>query len=104
MPQMDETKEQNCNAYIERGWCFFEFSVSCSSNRIANADNPQVKQLLETTGMPLGVTAFFRQFGSKKFTQNGDFRTVRRLFCNVTIRRALLESLALVSSVALVMV
>merc|ERR1712196_138476 len=74
------------------GWCFFEMSVSCSSNRIANADNRDVALLLENTGMPLGFFSFLWAFWNKKFTGQGDWRKVLRLFFNVIIWRLLAEA------------
>jgi len=86
LPHVPHSAE-NPTKYIQRGWCFFEFSISAQYGRIVNFDACLVQQLLESVRAPLTFRPFLRQFEEKHFTARGDSNSVRVLYKKMSWER-----------------
>jgi len=82
LPGIAENAE-NPRAYNDRGWCFFELSISADHGRICNADDPRVSDLLEDTAQPLHPREFRQELAARHFTGHADRGEVERLFAQV---------------------
>merc|ERR1711862_171871 len=77
------TCAENPLPYNQRGWCYFEMSISSQYARIGNQHNRKVEAILAHEKMPTGIKNFKKQFINKTFTAQFDEELVLKLFRSV---------------------
>merc|ERR1719383_1324098 len=79
LPQVPEISP-NPMPYSDRGWCFFEISISAAFDTVHNYESLQVGRVLDMCALPLSMAEFREAFATKEFTFRGDRGRVQSLY------------------------